>query len=337
MRHYTSENIRQAIIRMSDDMSEREIAKELQISPSTVHYWIQKIHSGKDFRTSPKSGRPRITDSETDEFILRTSKENPFLPATDIREILTINECTVQTIRNRLREGGLRSRIPARKPRLTANHKQKRLTFALNHYHWTYEQSWSRVIFSDEKVFRSSGHGPPRVWRPVDSNRFDEQYMKFPQNLKRFSIPVWVGFCVSANMYVIHYIKDKTLKSKYYVNRILKPLIPILNLWNNDLIFMQDRSPIHTSKKTQKFLKSRRIEWMEDWPPKGPDMNPVENVWAEMERRLPDRLPKNKDELWDMVQGTFESLEVEYFKSLVESMPDRMAVVASKFGGWSKY
>ena len=41
----------------------------------------------------------------------------------------------------------------AKKPRLTAAMKAKRLQFARNHQHWSARQ-WGKVLFSDESMFQ---------------------------------------------------------------------------------------------------------------------------------------------------------------------------------------
>ncbi|KAH8021755.1 hypothetical protein HPB51_016819 [Rhipicephalus microplus] len=55
------------------------------------------------------------------------------------------------TIRRRLRTAGLRSRIAAQKPLLTAAHQDARRQIAELHEAWTSEE-WGRVIFSDEST-----------------------------------------------------------------------------------------------------------------------------------------------------------------------------------------
>ena len=49
-------------------------------------------------------------------------------------------------------------------------------------------------------------------------------------------------------------------------------------------IFMQDNEPCHKAK-TVKFLEEEGIAVMK-WPPQSPDMNPIENVWKSLERKL---------------------------------------------------
>ncbi|GFQ68223.1 transposable element Tc1 transposase [Trichonephila clavata] len=308
-------------------MTEREISKKLGISPSVVHYWLTKRKPTK------KTGRKRKTLRETDENIYFTSFENPFLTALEIKYRLNVN-CSTETIRNRLKEIGLKNRVPASKPSLTAIHRRKRLEFAQHYIHWS-PNDWSKVIFSDEKIFSSASHGPPRVWRP-DGHRFDEKYIVSSNMSGRFTIAIWV--CIGY-VNAIHLIIRPTMNSEYYIDNILKIFIRELEDKSN-FYFMHDRSPIHTSHVTSNWLINNGIQVLWDWPPKGPDMNPVENVFAEMERKLTNRAPRNREELWDLVRDTFQEMMNEnrnYVKKLILSMPKRLQLVIEKEGGWTKY
>ncbi|GFY55664.1 transposable element Tc1 transposase [Trichonephila inaurata madagascariensis] len=109
----------------------------------------------------------------------------------------------------------------------------------------------------------------------------------------------------------------------------------------NELIFMQDLTSVHTSKQTKKWLQERNVNVMQDWPHKGPDMNPVKNVWAEMIRRLEIHRRhtgvRNRDQLWEDILHVFHEIIDEYFGNLIRPMPRRLRTVSSKHGGWAKY
>lgn len=101
-------------------------------------------------------------------------------------------------------------------------------------------------------------------------------------------------------------------------------------------MYMHDLSPIHKSNLTKSWFVANNIRWMKKWPPKGPDMNPVENVWAELVRTIKPN-PTNEERLWENVQDAFAKLTECYFDTLIESMPRRMELVCEAKGGWSKY
>lgn len=311
-------------------LSERKIARRLELAPSTVHYWLAKRNAIPQ-QTSRKMGRPRKTDKVVDLYLKNASENNPFLSAVDLRDELAPN-VSVDTVRRRLKESGMKCRIPARKPFLKPIHIEKRFNFVVNHIGWG-KKEWENVIFSDEKIFRASSRGALRVYRPRNSDRFDDRYIVPSSNPRgRFTICVWMAF--GKNFRCIHKIEQRTLNAEYYINEIL-PLIED-KLFEDNLIFMHDLSPIHTSNVTKHWLETHNINVMEDWPPKGPDMNPVENAWAELVRRTRQD-SNNKEQLWENVYEAFNQLDDSYFNNLMHSMPRRIAAVLQKRGGWTKY
>lgn len=323
-------NSRKEILRLhqTEKLSERQIAKRLDLAPSTVHYWLAKEEREDP---PPPRGRPRVTTGATDTAIYRQSCQNPFWSAAALRDEL-VPGISVDTVRKRLKERGMRCRIPARKPALKDQHIQKRLSFARDHMGWSVED-WERVVFSDEKIFRASSGGPLRVYRPSTSRRFDRPYVALSENPSgRFTICVWMAF--GKNFRCMHRVEQKTLESKYYTEKIL-PLVEE-HVRDNDLIYMHDNSSIHNSRVSREWCQLHNINVMEDWPPKGPDMNPVENVWAELVRRVRNH-PENKTQLWENVWEAFQNIDDEYFVNLMESMPRRIAKVIEAEGRWTKY
>ncbi|GBN65601.1 Transposable element Tc1 transposase [Araneus ventricosus] len=309
---------------MEHTHTERQIAAKLGIPTSTVHYWLTKRTPSK------RTGRRRKTDVGTDRLIFETSEINPFMPATLIKRHLEL-DCSSETIRRRLKENGLKSRIAAKKPFLKPVHRTKRLQFAMYYINFPMAD-WKEVIFTDEKIFASTGYGSIRVWRP-DGKRFDEAYVNPVNRSGRFSIAVWV--CIGV-INRIHLIARQTLNAEYYVNHILEPIIGGIED-TSTFSFMHDLSPIHTSKLAKRWLIDRGVNVLWDWPPKGADLNPVENVFAEIQRRLSDRNPTNREELWEMVRDTFQELPESYFTKLIESMQKRTRGVYEHEGGWVKY
>lgn len=318
-----------------DHLSEREIARQLGLSPSTVHYWIQR----RGQKADTKPGRPRVTNPQQDQTLYDTSTREPFLSAVDLQKAI-VPSCSADTVRNRLKEKGLKCRIPARKPFLTPHHRQMRFVYALRHINWTMDL-WERVVFSDEKIFRSTSRGALRVYRPKHgSDRYDDKYLVHSSNpamvgTPRFTICVWMAF--GKHLRRLLRVEQRTLNAQYYTTQILPSIED--DVCENDFIFMQDLSSIHTSRMTIQWLRDRNIIVMDDWPPKGPDMNPVENVWGELVRRIEKKKTgvRNRDELWDDILQAFHELPDEYFDRLIASMPKRVALVATKHGGWTKY
>jgi transposase len=48
---------------------------------------------------------------------------------------------------------------------------------------------------------------------------------------------------------------------------------------------MQDNAPVHVSKTSKKWLSDNRINLI-DWLPQSPDMNPIENIWDYLDKKV---------------------------------------------------
>ena len=104
-------------------------------------------------------------------------------------------------------------------------------------------------------------------------------------------------------------------------------------------ICQDDNAPIHTAKDVNEWVAERKIRTLPNWPSQSPDLNPIEHLWSELERRIRNRstLPKNVRELETALQEEWSQIPNNVLMNLIKSMPRRVeACIASK--GWpAKY
>ena len=89
----------------------------------------------------------------------------------------------------------------------------------------------------------------------------------------------------------------------------------------------------HKAKVTQQWLEDNNIQCFE-WPANSPNLNPIENLWAELKRRLGEyeSPPEGILQLWSRVQEVWNGFGEDYCQKLIESMPNCMAWVIKRKG-----
>ncbi len=68
-------------------------------------------------------------------------------------------------------------------------------------------------------------------------------------------------------------------------------------------IFQEDNAPIHTANIAKKWRRDNNITNL-PWSAQSPDINPIKNLWKELDRQIQVRklLSKNWRELWQALQ-----------------------------------
>ena len=104
-------------------------------------------------------------------------------------------------------------------------------------------------------------------------------------------------------------------------NNLLDP-IKMLSL-TNEWIFQHDNDPKHLAAIVTSWLNGNKINCI-NWPSFSPDLNPIEHLWDEIERRMKKTSPRNMRELKEYLMRIWKSIVSQVCKKLVDSVPNRL-------------
>ena len=125
-----------------------------------------------------------------------------------------------------------------------------------------------------------------------------------------------------------------TLNAVEYIDQVINNSLVLFFNINQNFTLMQDNATPHTAGITTAQLQNLGIPVL-PWPAKSPDMNPIEHLWDELERRLRDRPnpPQNLPELRVALTEEWRALTRERVRRLILSMRRRcMALINSRCG-----
>lgn len=108
---------------------------------------------------------------------------------------------------------------------------------------------------------------------------------------------------------------------------------------DRDWVFQQDGDPKHTSKRVQAWLRANTPKFIpkKDWPANSPDLNPIENLWSDLQDRVYAREPRTLSGLQRIVEEEWEAYPIEKVRKLTDSLPRRLAAVQHNGGGSTRY
>lgn len=315
----------------------KQISREMGIDIKTVRLWVRREEAEGHVNTRPRPGRPPVTSPEDDNRLFAAAEESPKKNVVKLATQLNL-QCHPSTIRRRLHNAGRDCYVPASKEELTDNQRASRLEFA-RRYGNADQGYWRNVIFTDETTFSSMSSRERHCWRPRGT-RYSAINISERGKSGRVSLALygWMWYGGVGELVPI----NGNLNSEEYINILETSLLPSIRAYALpeplQITLVQDRSPIHTSRVVREWFANRPEIELIDWPTKGCDMNPIENLWGMMkqewgiEEKTKASIERKSTEVWEGFRR-----RPNICANLVDSMPSRLQKVIQANGGWTRY
>jgi transposase len=315
--HYWNNGIRSA----------RVIHRETNIPLRTIYYNINKLKKTNSLKHRGGNGRPIVLCPIEKKAIGQYIRRNNEITVKEIKEKLSSayqSSVSISTIRRYLIKSGYRNVLPRSTHMLTSEHKQRRIQWAQKHKNYDF----THTVFTDETSFQLF-RNTVRRWTKCPNN----ESKRIPKN--RQKVQMWGAISVRGVL-TCHTFRCN-LDGSYYVHILKNYLLPAAKQeFHQKWCLQQDNDPKHTSNISKQFINNK-VPRLLEWPSNSPDVNPVENVWSIVKRKVEKRKPKNIDELELFLCEEFKNVDINSVMNIVMSMKKRCLSLIESKGERIKY
>jgi hypothetical protein len=314
----------------------------LGIPKSTVASIVTRWKNRGTVVNKVRTGRPEKLSEATKRLLVRNIRQECFQSYNYFFGHL--NDATFcinrKTFAAYLKKMGFGSFSPARKPGLTLTHMENRLKWCKDKVNWSQER-WESVIWSDESKFTVVGNDRGTRCIRKTGERYEQRHVVPTYKFGKGSVMVWSCFWSGSLGPLV--VLDGSIDQDAYINTLAKDFHP----WYQNLaeeegkqfIFQEDGASCHTGKYATWWKATHQIKGFDVWPAQSPDLNPIENLWAALEKRIENVRHRisNTEQLKACLQNEWRNLDSDLLVNLVASMPRRCQSVIDNNGGCSKY
>lgn len=315
-----------------------EISRLFGRNESTIRSVYQRYKDAEDLTNKKRTGRPKVFNERDCRKIVSYVSKNPRATSSEIaagmKQEVDKTVCN-RTIRNVLKKAGYNARVARRKPLISKRNQLKRKTFAKDFINKD-TSFWDNVMFTDESkynIFESDGRS--LVWRKSNTE-LELKNIKPTVKHGGGSVMVWGSMAASGvgNLVFIDGTMDKNLYLKILKENV-KNSAEKLNI-GKGFYFQQDNDPKHTAHVVREWLLYN-VPHRLNTPPQSPDLNPIEHLWDDLEKRIRKHEIRNKQQLKAVLMDEWNKTSSEYTQKLVHSMPNRLKDVLNAKGLHTKY
>lgn len=330
----------QVVALLQQGLSQRVVARRLNLSRSAVRRVYQRFLETGQYRRRSGSGRHRVTTQRDDRFLVVSALRNRHLSGVDLQRRLREDRGVAisdSTVRRRLREQNLRPYKPATGPQLTTAHRQARLRFARDHVNWTIAQ-WESVLFSDESRMTLYGSDGRRNVMRRPGERYSQCCIRETVSYGGGSVMFWGGISLTGRTELV-FIRRGALTAARYITEILEDhVVPYAGYIGENFELMHDNARPHVARITTDYLEEVGIRVM-SWPARSPDLNPIEHMWDTLKQKVRARnpVPTTLGELETAIREEWNRIPQETIKVLIRSLKRRMQAVIRARGGNTPY
>jgi hypothetical protein len=322
---------------LHNNISTLEISKELDRDHRSIKKFVTdpELCNGRSDRGKIRKKAP-VTHRAMSA-IKREVRRNPLGSSKEVFENAGVPHVPKST-RCRILRTVAKCGKPEVRPPLKEIHKKKRMEWATINM----KVNFQSVLFTDE--CRATLDGPDgwrRGWYYKEGPR--------PHRIRRQQggggVMFWAAIIGNKLVGPFRVADGVKMTAKLYIDFIKEHLVPWHKKQNlsfrKKMVFMHDNAPSHAARITTEYLQSvfARQGKIMQWPACSPDLNPIENLWSILKRKiyLCGRQYTSKDDLWNAIMTAANEISSEVIENLTSSMDKRLFSLVNKNGSYIQY
>lgn len=315
-----SDEIRKLIVQKSkENYTRKQLAAMFKVHIRTIYRIISEETSMKPINKRRKNEIKRLAMVKRGyNAVKRTGK---LITSQKVKKYIPTS-LSNRSIRRYLRKLDLKYLQNRRKIVLSTIQKMKRVEIVQK---WICEKlDPDLIIFTDETRFSLDGNDSFYSW--TDRNGHIRQIRPY----KGGSIMIW-GAITKEGKFFYEKIKG-TLNSNKYCEMLENEIFPKLNSLNRSYIFQQDNASCHVSNFSKNFFERLNIRILQ-WPPKSPDLSPIENFWGILKGKVYDgTIYGDSLQLWDRIVEEIDKIDPIIVTNLYNNYLSKMCGILCSGG-----
>ena len=142
------------------------------------------------------------------------------------------------------------------------------------------------------------------------------------------TIHVWGCFSAKGVGSLTILPKNTAMNKEWYQHILREQLLPTIQeqFGDEQCLFQHDGAPCHKAKVITKWLGEQNINILGPWPGNSPDLNPIENLWSILKRRVDKQKPTNSDNLQALIMQEWAAIRQDVAQKLIYSMMKDLAI-----------
>ena len=177
-------------------------------------------------------------------------------------------------------------------------------------------------MFSDESTFLQFASYKPFVRRPHGSSPVDSRYLQ-PTVKHPPSVMVWGCFSSQSRGGLYFLPKGQTMNASRYISVLDDHLLNFMSI-HGCTTFQHDSAPCHKAKSVMNRFHTKNVRMLK-LAGNSPDLNPIENLWTLIKKKVSTSNPTTLDELKQIIKEIWcTDNDQNVCKNLTDSMPSRI-------------